>query len=146
MSLENRIKKYFKILNEPLVFDFTYNPERIFYKNEALITRDRDLYATYLAEHYPDEMANELADFDSKVDNLVKMDKDQVQAYLDEKGFNGLKGDLNISDPDTIYYGLKENEEYLDRILEENMIDLLHPYARLKDAFFKKAKIWMIKD
>src|SRR5690606_26884966 len=118
----------------------------IFYKNEAFRSKNRDLYASYLADNYPNEMQSELEDFENKVSKIVKMDKDQVQAYMDEKGFNLLQGDLHFSEQDSIYYGKRVPEDDIDWMTEGNIEDLVNPIGHLGDAFSNKEWIWIIKE
>lgn len=91
-------------------------------------------------------MELELSDFDAKVRRIVKMDKDQVQAYMNEKGFNLLKGDLHLTEQDSIFYGLKVQDENVQWETEDNMDDLVNPTGHVGDAFLNKQWIWIVKE
>lgn len=149
MSLEQKLNNYnnhFNFVENPEDFNFELSPERVVYKNEALRTKNRDLYASYLADKYPNQMERELADYDQKVNSVVQMSKDEVQAYMDEKGYNLLKADLSYSDQDSIFEFKKVSEDNLSWELENNNTDLLHANAQVGDAFFdEKPWIYVIK-
>ncbi|MCA5006301.1 hypothetical protein [Sphingobacterium bovistauri] len=148
-TLESRLEEYnkhFGFKENPEEFNFNISPERMLYKNEALRTCNRDLYVSYLAENYPIEMGLELADFDRKVGKIVKMNKDQVQVYMADKGYNLLKGDLHFTEQDGIYYGVKVDNENVKWDTERNFEDLVNPVGHVGDTFNNKDWIWIIKN
>ncbi|MCA5006832.1 hypothetical protein [Sphingobacterium bovistauri] len=148
-TLESRLveyNKHFGFKENPEEFNFNICPIRRLYKNEALRTGNRDLYARYLAENYPIEMGLELSDFDRKAQNIVKMNKNQVQAYMAEKGYNLLKGDLHFIEQDGIFHGVIVDYENLIWDTARNFEDLINPVVHVGDTFNNKEWIWIIKN
>lgn len=147
-TLEMRIGEYnthFYFLENPEDFNFNLSPVRMIYRNEALRTGNRDLYAGYLSEYYPNEMAAELQDFDKKIGTLVKMDETQVKEYMDENGYNLLQGDLHMSEQDCIFFGVRVDKDNIDLETVNNIDDYINPIARIEDVFLNKEWTWIIK-
>jgi len=147
-TLEMRIGEYnthFYFLENPEDFNFNLSPVRMIYRNEALRTGNRDLYAGYLSEYYPNEMAAELQDFDEKIGTLVKMDENQVKEYMDENSYNLLQGDLHMSEQDCIFFGVSVDKDNIDLETVNNIDDYINPVARIEDVFLNKEWTWIIK-
>ena len=147
-TLEQRIEelnRQFGFREHPEDFNFELNPERIAYKNEALRTKSRDLYATYLADNYPREMDRELADFDQKANNLIQVSKDEAEQLFADNKINMLKSDISFKDTDAIFQMKKVNEEDLNWHLEGHETDLLNGNSRPYEALEGKSNIWLLK-
>lgn len=147
-TLEQRIEelnRHFGFREHPEDFNFELNPERIAYKNEALRTKNRDLYASYLADNYPGEMDRELADFDSKANSLIQVSKDEAEQLFADNKINMLKSDISYKDPDAIFQMKKVNEEDLNWHLEGHETDLLNGNSRPFEALEGKSNIWLLK-
>lgn len=147
-TLEQRIEelnRQFGFKENPEDFNFELNPERIAYKNEALRTKNRTLYNTYLAEHYPRELEKELADFDKKANALVLISKDEAEQLFNEQKINLLKSDISYKDPDAIFQLKKVNEEDLNWHLDGHESDLLNGNSTPREALEGKREIWIIK-
>ena len=148
-TLQDKISYYnrqFGFIENPEDFNFELSPEPLIYKNEALRSNNRDLYAEFLSSKYPKELEKELAYFDEKVSKLVQIDKEKLMHYMKEKGYNLLKSDLKINDQDTIFQGRKVSEENLQWELEGNTSDLLKVNVTLEEAFENKQWIYFLKD
>ncbi|WP_312697595.1 hypothetical protein [Sphingobacterium mizutaii] len=147
-TLEQRIEelnRHFGFREHPEDFNFELNPERIAYKNEALRTKNRALYASSLADNYPREMDRELADFDSKANSLIQVSKDEAEQLLADNKINMLKSDISYKDPDAIFQMKKVNEEDLNWHLEGHETDLLNGNSRPFEALEGKSNIWLLK-
>ncbi|WP_313189079.1 hypothetical protein [Sphingobacterium sp.] len=147
-TLEQRIEelnRQFGFREHPEDFNFELNPERIAYKNEALRTKNRDLYASYLADNHSREMDRELADFDQKANNLIQVSKDEAEQLFADNKINMLKSDISFKDPDAIFQMKKVNEEDLNWHLEGHETDLLNGNSRPYEALEGKSNIWLLK-
>lgn len=147
-TLEQRIEelnKQFGFREHPEDFNFELNPERIAYKNEALRTKNRDLYASYLADNYPKEMDRELSDFDTKANKLIQISKDEAEQLFQENKINMLKSDISFKDPDAIFQMKKVNDEDLDWHLEGHETDLLNGNSKPYEALEGKSNIWLLQ-
>ncbi|UIR57096.1 hypothetical protein LZQ00_04605 [Sphingobacterium sp. SRCM116780] len=148
MTLEERINHYnksFGFLENPEDFDFNLSPERIIYKNEALRTGNRDLYASYLGSKYPMERPKELADFDNQVGRVAQVDKNEVSKLFEQTGANLLKSDIDFRDQDAVFHTLKVPAEDVSWHLENNEEDLIQVTVTLEQAFQSKTTIYLIK-
>ncbi len=147
-TLEQRIEelnKQFGFREHPEDFNFELNPERIAYKNEALRTKNRDLYASYLADNYPREMDRELADFDTKANKLIQISKDEAEQLFQENKINMLKSDISFKDPEAIFQMKKVNDEDLEWHLEGHETDLLNGNSKPYEALEGKSNIWLLQ-
>jgi len=147
-TLEQRIdelNRQFGFREHPEDFNFELNPERIAYKNEALRTKNRDLYTAYLADNYPKQMDKELADFDRISSKLVLMNKDEAESLFENNKINLLKSDISFKDPDAIFQLKKVNDEDLNWHLEGHETDLLNGNSRPSEALEGKSAIWLIQ-
>ncbi len=147
-TLEQRIdelNRQFGFREHPEDFNFELNPERIAYKNEALRTKNRDLYTAYLADNYPKQMDKELADFDRISSKLVFMNKDEAESLFENNKINLLKSDISFKDPDAIFQLKKVNDEDLNWHLEGHETDLLNGNSRPSEALEGKSAIWLIQ-
>ena len=134
-TLEQRIEelnRQFGFREHPEDFNLELNPERIAYKNEALRTKNRDLYASYLADNYPREMDRELADFDQKANNLIQVSKDEAEQLFADNKINIQKSDISF-------------KEDLNWHLEGHETDLLNGNSRPYEALEGKSNIWLLK-
>ncbi|MCT1530914.1 hypothetical protein M3B46_07915 [Sphingobacterium daejeonense] len=148
-TLEQRIEelnRQFGFRENPEDFNFELNPERIAYKNEALRTKNRDLYASYLADNYPRQLEREMADFDAKANRLIQVTKDEAEQLFADQKINLLKSDISFKDPDAIFQMKKVNEEDLNWHLEGHETDLLNGNSRPYEALDGKSNIWLLKD
>lgn len=147
-TLEQRIdelNRQFGFKENPEDFNFELNPERIAYKNEALRTKNRDLYNEYLADNYPREMEREMRDFDNKANTLVQVSKEEAEQLFADNKINMLKSDISYKDPDAIFQMKKINEEDLNWHLEGHESDLLNGNSRPYEALEGKSEIWLLK-
>lgn len=147
-TLEQRIdelNRQFGFREHPEDFNFELNPERIAYKNEALRTKNRDLYTAYLADNYPKQMDKELADFDRISSKLILMNKDEAESLFENNKINLLKSDISFKDPDAIFQLKKVNDEDLNWHLEGHETDLLNGNSRPSEALEGKSAIWLIQ-
>src|SRR5690606_31300301 len=146
-TLEQRIEelnRHFGFREHPEDFNCELNPERIAYKNEALRTKNRDLYASYLADNYPREIDRELADIDSKANSLIQVSKDEAEQLFADNKINMLKSDISYKDPDAIFQMKKVNEEDLNWPPEGRETDLLNRNSRPFEALEGKSNIWLL--
>ncbi len=147
-TIEERIEqlnKQFGFKENPEDFNFELNPERVAYKNEALRNRDRDLYSTYLAEHYPNQLEHEMANFDGMLSDLVQISKDDAkQLFLNNK-VNLLKSDFSFRDPDAIFEMKNVNNEDLNWHLDGHQTDILNVNSTPEEALEGKTNIWLIQ-
>jgi len=149
MNLEERLQKLdsqFGFVNNPEGFNFELSPERIAYRNEALRTHNRDLYANYLAEHYANEMAKELRKFDEILIHIVSMEKEQLLDYVERHGINLLKSDIDYKDPDAIFKPMKVAEEDIEWHVQGNENDLFRATVTVEQALEGKSMIYIITD
>lgn len=143
--LENLDRK-FGFINNPEDFDFNLSPERIAYRNEALRTKDRDLYTAYLADHFPNEMAAELKRFDELLPKIRRVSKDEAEDIFRAKGINLLQADFSAKDEDSIFKMLCVAEEDLNWHLEGSDTDVLNSKARPISVLNNLDQLWLIID
>ncbi|WKK60184.1 MULTISPECIES: hypothetical protein [unclassified Sphingobacterium] len=143
--LENLDRK-FGFINNPEDFDFNLSPERIAYRNEALRTKDRDLYTAYLADHFPNEMAAELKRFDELLPKIRRVSKDEAEDIFRAKGINLLQADFSAKDEDSIFKMLSVAEEDLNWHLEGSDTDVLNSKARPISVLNNLDQLWLIID
>ncbi len=149
MTLQERLTyldKQFDFINHPEDFDFNLSPERVAYRNEALRTKNRDLYTGYLADHFPDEMAAELDRFDKTAAKLRQVSPEEAEDIFRSKGINLLQSDLSYHEADAIYKLLKVADEDLPWHLEGSTTDLLNSKVRPSTVLQQKRNIWLITE
>jgi hypothetical protein len=105
MELHERIAEYNKrylFLDNPRNFDFSFSPERLIYRNEALRLDDRELYKAYLLVNYPEVFEDEMAEFDNVAKNLLMLNNFEAMRYFKNNDIDLLKSDIFIYDDDSI--------------------------------------------
>lgn len=149
MTLEERIDnldRQFGFIANPEDFDFNLSPGRIAYRNEALRTKNRDLYTAYLADHFPNEMAAELKRFDEILPKLRRVTKGEAEDIFRERGINLLQADFSAKDEDSIFKMLKVADEDLNWHLEGSDTDLLNNKARPSTVLNNLEHLWLLID
>ncbi|MGO1245147.1 MAG: hypothetical protein ACTJHT_08425 [Sphingobacterium sp.] len=147
-TLEQRLAqldKQFEFKENPEDFNFELNPERLAYKNEALRTGDRDLYVSYLAERYPNQLGHEMTHFDSIASSLIQISKEDAEQLFLEKKTNLLKSDLSYKDPDAIFQMKNVANEDLNWHLDGHETDILNVNSTPNEALDGKESIWLVR-
>lgn len=147
-TIEQRIEqlnKKFGFKENPEDFNFELNPERIAYRNEALRTGNRDLYSSYLADHYPNQLAHEMTSFDERANKLIQINKDDAKQLFLDKKINLLTSDFSYRDQDAIFQMKSVNDEDLNWHLEGHETDVLNVNSTPQEALEGKSSIWLIQ-
>ncbi|MGO1868648.1 MAG: hypothetical protein ACTIJ2_12075 [Sphingobacteriaceae bacterium] len=149
MTLEDRLEKLnrsFGFKENPEDFNFSISPERVVYRNEALRTGNRDLYAGYLADRYPEEMTREMEQYDITAGRLVKLGKEEAIEYFDDNKINLLRSDLHFEDDDAIFSMIIVPQEDISYFLEGHLTDMINGYLTPEESFSKgKSAIFLDK-
>ncbi|MFD1770844.1 hypothetical protein [Sphingobacterium suaedae] len=118
MTLEERLQlynKYYGFEENPDHFGFNFDPKRITIRNEALRTRNKELYETYLRERYPEDADVELEKFDEVHANIRKVSGEEAQIFFKRHMINNVQSDINPRDPDAIFTpSIVAGEEEMD--------------------------------
>ncbi|TDQ79603.1 hypothetical protein [Sphingobacterium yanglingense] len=136
MTLEERLQyfeKHFEFYKDPDYFRYNYDPEQSACRNEALRTGNRELYLKFIKYKYPGKEIEAMADFDQV--ELRSMGREEGLRFFKANKINVLNGDLEYSDPDTIFKMLTVKEADLFFYTEESEIDLINSYNTPEEVF-----------
>lgn len=147
-NMEARIilyNQHYGFLENPTNFSFDRHPHRLIIKNYALRNKDRKIYENYLNDFFPNEAAQELANFDSEITHVVALSNKDVSIWLLENHVKLLQSDINETDKDAIFKVLHiADGENPDAYLEEEGGFILKNISPLKivDLPFR---VWLNK-
>ncbi|TDS14746.1 hypothetical protein [Sphingobacterium paludis] len=106
MALQDKLEDYnniYQFREFPDQFHFSFSPERMIIRNEAIRTGNKELYEAFLRERYPDDADAELAIFDSTIADTKQVSGAEAADFFKRHGIVALMADLTFSDPDTIF-------------------------------------------
>lgn len=149
-KLEKRLETYKeKYGDKKRITKFNYNQsaEQIIYRNEALRSSNRKLYADYVNNHPKFDSEKELKVFDSLTQRIIKLDRASFIAWVMEKGIVLVESDIYIFDEDSILKGIRvedvEGEMYKIEATWDELFHNLHlPEELAKD----RAYFWVLDE
>jgi hypothetical protein len=106
INLETRILnygEYYEAQASHKSFNFDYHPQRLIFKNYALRTQDKSLYAKFLNTFFPDKEEEELLIYDKELLYLKRFDKDELARWLIDYNVRLMQSDINSTDKDAIF-------------------------------------------
>lgn len=106
MALQDKLEDYntiYRFQENPQHFSFSFSPERVIIRNEALRTGNKELYETFLRDRYPEHADVELELFDKSLLNTKLVTIDEAQDFIERHGVTVLLADLAFTDKDTIF-------------------------------------------
>ncbi|MFD2969613.1 hypothetical protein [Sphingobacterium bambusae] len=145
MELIKRLDKYnlhYGFLEDSKDFSFEVHPERIIIRNDALRTKDRKLYADYLAQKFPDRLEEALSSYDSTAANLFKLTKTEAKAIFKKNGVNLLRSDISMLEQDAIFTAQVVPQEVLPSEEEDTNMKLIHNKI-FPEKVFDRPYIWI---
>jgi hypothetical protein len=128
-------------------FSYNQSAEQIIYRNEALRTGQRDLYADYLSTHQDLHETNELNDYDSIAPRVMKLDRPSFLAWATDKGIELVESDIYIFDEDAILKGIRlDDAEMEDFDIESSWDDLVHNLHKPEDLAKERSYFWVLDE
>lgn len=128
-------------------FSYNQSAEQIIYRNEALRTGQRDMYAEYLDAHHDLDESNELKAFDSIASRVMKLDRPSFLAWATDKGIELVESDIYIFDEDAILKGIRlDDTEMEDYDVESSWDDLVHNLHKPEDLAKERAYFWVLDE
>ncbi|MFD1772200.1 hypothetical protein [Sphingobacterium suaedae] len=119
----NLYRNYFESTYGLVNLQFSENIDKLLVRNESLRAGRRELYLSFLRDHYPQDIGLEIAQYDRIVSSLFLVDRHRAQQIFDRLQIRLLQSDIWIEDEDTIFRALKMDERdvlhQLDRTLTE---------------------------
>ncbi|KGE12544.1 hypothetical protein [Sphingobacterium deserti] len=106
MDIDLRMDRYdfhYQFRENPQEFDWSFHPERIIIKNEALRTGDSELYQRYLKVAFPHRMEAEISAFNLTAERLQHLPGDDAFKLLRGLEVNILRSDIHWEEDDAIF-------------------------------------------
>ncbi|WP_133638764.1 hypothetical protein [Sphingobacterium paludis] len=97
----------------PQIFNFEFNAERLIVRNLALRTANRDMYKDYLYDNYPFHLKTELKKFDRVAKNLLKLTVADAIRFFKKKKVNVVCSDLDYREESAIFTAMRVEESEL---------------------------------
>ncbi|ERJ59293.1 hypothetical protein [Sphingobacterium paucimobilis] len=132
MTFQDRIKELnerYGFISKKKDFPFSFSPERIAVRHEALLRKDRELYRVYLEIQYPEHLDVEIAVFDNMVGNILMLDKSSIKLFFEQHNFNLLRSDVFMLDNDAIFTPMRVPVDELDDYLIDSLEELIDNYC-----------------
>ena len=126
----------------PQIFNFEFNPERLIVRNLALRTANRQLYKDYLYDKYPFHLKTELEEFDRVADNLLKLTAADAARFFDEKEVNVVCSDLDYREDSAIYTAMQVEENELASFMQNVDRNLVENYV-LPEQLINRTFLWI---
>lgn len=145
MELIKRLDKYnlhYGFLEDSKDFSFEVHPEVIIIRNDALRTKDRKLYADYLAQKFPDRLEEALSSYDATAANLLKLTKTEAKAIFETNGVNLLRSDISMLEQDAIFTAQVVAHDSLPIEEEDTSVKLIHNHV-VPEKVFNRPYIWI---
>ncbi|MGN0002690.1 MAG: hypothetical protein ACI35V_04575 [Sphingobacterium composti] len=149
-KFEKRLTTYKeKYGNEDRQSKFSYNQsaEQIIYRNEALRTGERDLYADYLQSHKELDAEKGLKVYDSIAPRVMKLDRSSFLAWATDKGIELVESDIYIFDEDAILKGIRLDDAEMENYdVESSWDELVHNLHKPESLANERAYFWVLDE
>ncbi|MBD1430550.1 hypothetical protein H8B04_13425 [Sphingobacterium sp. DN04309] len=149
-KLEKRLTTYKeKYGEENKLTQFSYNQsaEQIIYRNEALRTGNRKLYADYVTSHPDLDPEKELKTFDSLAPKVLKLDRASFISWAIDKGIELVESDIYIFDEDAILKGIRLEEVEAESFeVESTWDELIHNVHKPEELAKDRAFFWVLDE
>lgn len=147
INMDARILQYnlhYGFMENPMMFNFEYNPHRLIVRNYALRNNQMDVYKSYLLNFFPDRAAKELEQFRVDILHLKYFNKDEASKWLMRQDVKVLQSDINADDEDAVFniVYLSDQDDikpYLNEDHDDFILSLSSPNQVLKT----RKKIWL---
>ena len=127
MDIDLRMDKYdfhYQFRKEPLAFNWSFHPERIVIRNEALRTNNRELYERYVKAVFPTYFEQEMKAFDRTLTGLKQVSGQQARLYFETHTHNMVQSDIYWEEEDAIFFPRFVPEHELEVLIEDEELIL----------------------
>ncbi|KGE12851.1 hypothetical protein [Sphingobacterium deserti] len=126
----------------PQIFNFEFNPERLIVRNLALRTANRQLYKDFLYDNYPFHLRAELKKFDRVANNLLKLTAADAARFFESNEVNVVCSDLDYREESAIYTALSVEEGELKSFMRNVDKNLVENYV-LPEQLVNRTFLWI---
>ena len=128
-------------------FSYNYTAEQIVYRNEALRTKNKELYEDYLNKQNDVDREKELKHYESISSRVLKLDRASFLAWATDTGIQLVESDIFIFDEDAILKGIRvEDVDDEDFDVESSWNELVHNIHIPEELAKERAYFWVLDE
>lgn len=106
INMDARILQYnlhYGFMENPMMFNFEYNPHRLIVRNYALRNNQIKVYKSYLLSFFPDRAIKELEQFEVDSLHLKYFSREEASILFMRQDIKVLQSDINAGDQDAVF-------------------------------------------
>lgn len=147
INMDARILQYnlhYGFMENPMMFNFEYNPHRLIVRNYALRNHQPTVYEKYLLDFFPDRAKQELNQFENDLLHLRSFNKDDASKWLFRQDVKVLKSDINADDQDAVFnIVFLSDQDDASLYLGNDNDDFILNHACPNQVLKTRDKIWL---
>ena len=147
INMDARILQYnlhYGFMENPVMFNFEYNPHRLIVRNYALRNNHIEVYKGYLLNFFPDRATKELEQFGVDILHLKYFNKDEASKWLMTQEVKVLQFDINADDQDAVFNIVYlSDQDDINPYLNEENDDFILRHSCPNQVLKSREKIWL---